>query len=105
MATYHTNAYVTLAATAAPDGTVGLFPEPHAEDQPLELKGTNEHGEQYHLVSRTSINHVFEEEQDALTEFPLMTRGWVYQEHILSRRFLHFGRRELMWECHSATHC
>ncbi|RSL91599.1 hypothetical protein CEP51_000221 [Fusarium floridanum] len=105
MATYYTTAYVTLAATAAPDGTVGLFPEPHAEDQPLELKGTNERGERYHLVSRTSINHVFEEEQDAFTEFPLMTRGWVYQEHILSRRFLHFGRRELMWECHSATHC
>lgn len=105
MATYYTNAHVTLAATAAPDGTVGLFPEPHAEDQPLLLEGTNERGEQYHLVARTSINHVFEDEQDALAGFPLMTRGWVYQEHILSRRFLHFGRRELMWECHSATHC
>ncbi|KAI8659159.1 HET domain-containing protein [Fusarium sp. Ph1] len=105
MATYYTNAHVTLAATAAPDGTVGLFPEPHAEDQPLLLEGTNKRGEQYHLVARTSINHVFEDEQDALTEFPLMTRGWVYQEHILSRRFLHFGRRELMWECHSATRC
>ncbi|KAL2676525.1 hypothetical protein Neosp_010286 [[Neocosmospora] mangrovei] len=105
MATYYTNAHVTLAATAAPDGTVGLFPEPHAEDQPLVLDGANERGEQYYLVARTSINHVFEDEQDALTEFPLTTRGWVYQEHILSRRFLHFGRRELMWECHSATRC
>ncbi|KAH6673647.1 heterokaryon incompatibility protein-domain-containing protein [Halenospora varia] len=32
---------------------------------------------------------------------PLMKRGWVYQERMLSRRYLMFGK-ELVWECHES---
>lgn len=38
-------------------------------------------------------------------EWPTLTRGWVYQEQLLSRRMLHFTRNELVWECLEATQC
>lgn len=38
-------------------------------------------------------------------EWPTLTRGWVYQEQLLSRRILHFTRNELIWECLEATQC
>lgn len=32
---------------------------------------------------------------------PLHGRGWVYQERFLSPRVLHFGTRQVLWECHT----
>ncbi|KAF2803092.1 HET-domain-containing protein, partial [Mytilinidion resinicola] len=36
---------------------------------------------------------------------PLLRRGWVYQERLLSPRGLHFGPDELVWECATALDC
>ncbi|KAF7556897.1 hypothetical protein G7046_g6189 [Stylonectria norvegica] len=105
MAAYYANAHVTIAATAASDGTVGLFPLAAETNKPLELEGVDAQGRPYHLIARASIDHPFEVDQENLYEFPLMTRGWVYQEHVLSRRFLHFAPKEIIWECHSKTSC
>ncbi|KOS23459.1 hypothetical protein ESCO_006587 [Escovopsis weberi] len=38
-------------------------------------------------------------------EWPLLARGWVYQEQLLSRRMLHFARGEAVWECFGARSC
>ncbi|RSM20711.1 hypothetical protein CDV31_000398 [Fusarium ambrosium] len=108
MAEYYSNADVTLAATASPDGTVGFYPSRLARDEPLDIEGVDKQGRPYHLVARTHIRHPYEPSRDetfngGTYEFPLMTRGWVHQEHVLSRRFLHFGPRELIWECQSLT--
>lgn len=43
--------------------------------------------------------------EDPDTEWPLLSRGWVYQEQLLSRRMLHFTRNELIWECLETTQC
>lgn len=32
----------------------------------------------------------------------LMRRGWVFQEWLLAPRIIHFGIRELSWECHNS---
>ncbi|KAM0521264.1 hypothetical protein ACHAPE_002740 [Trichoderma viride] len=42
---------------------------------------------------------------DPDVEWPTLTRGWVYQEQLLSRRMLHFTRNELVWECLETTQC
>ncbi len=34
-----------------------------------------------------------------LLETPLVERGWVHQERLLSPRILHFGKTQLAWEC------
>ncbi|KAJ3466554.1 hypothetical protein MRS44_004118 [Fusarium solani] len=36
---------------------------------------------------------------DEALEAPLMGRGWVFQERFLAPRVLHFGKRQLAWEC------
>lgn len=33
---------------------------------------------------------------------PLNRRAWVFQERLLSRRILHYGKDQLHWECHGA---
>lgn len=35
----------------------------------------------------------------------LLTRGWVLQERLLSKRFLIFGPHELLWECLGTVDC
>ena len=35
----------------------------------------------------------------------LSTRGWCFQERLLARRYLSFGRHELLWECNAACWC
>ncbi|KAK0710600.1 heterokaryon incompatibility protein-domain-containing protein, partial [Lasiosphaeris hirsuta] len=37
--------------------------------------------------------------------WPLLGRGWVYQEQWLSRRILHFTQHELVWVCNETTAC
>ena len=34
---------------------------------------------------------------------PLNRRGWVLQERLLARRVIHFGCREILWECRERT--
>ncbi len=34
---------------------------------------------------------------------PLSERGWVFQERVLARRVVHFGCREVLWECRETT--
>ncbi|KAL1602489.1 hypothetical protein SLS60_005905 [Paraconiothyrium brasiliense] len=36
---------------------------------------------------------------------PLLTRGWVCQERLLSPRIIHFGSVDLIWECNERLHC
>lgn len=38
-------------------------------------------------------------------DFPLLSRGWVFQEHLLSRRYIHFGKNELLFECGECVWC
>lgn len=37
--------------------------------------------------------------------WPLLRRGWVYQEQWLSRRMLHFTKREVVWVCKQGMAC
>ncbi|KAH8587021.1 heterokaryon incompatibility protein-domain-containing protein [Bisporella sp. PMI_857] len=40
---------------------------------------------------------------NSLHESPLFSRGWVFQERVLSPRILHFGRKHIFWECDTRT--
>lgn len=43
--------------------------------------------------------------QDEMTSSVLFQRGWVMQERLLSPRILHFGGRQLYWECSELRAC
>ncbi|CAM1510829.1 Fc.00g083420.m01.CDS01 [Cosmosporella sp. VM-42] len=40
--------------------------------------------------------------RDEVLESPLMERGWVFQERLLAPRVLHFGMRQMAWECNGS---
>ena len=42
---------------------------------------------------------------DEMVAAPLNRRAWVIQERLLAPRVLHFGRAQLMWECHELEAC
>jgi hypothetical protein len=40
-----------------------------------------------------------------ITLSPLAQRAWVYQERLLSQRIIHFGSRQILWECNQLEAC
>lgn len=94
MALVYEGAYFTIAATAAEDGTQGLFTPRFPQDlvevpcDPLDPTA----GSVYVGVKdRTAIFEMF--------KGPLNNRAWVLQERLFSRRTVHFASDQLYWEC------
>jgi hypothetical protein len=102
---YYRNAELTLAANLGVDSEAGLY---------AGSLTTNEVGREFNSLClvhdsspstrvcvRQALSHadIFNNELDAQGQCsPLMMRAWVYQERMLSSRYLHFGK-ELIWEC------
>jgi hypothetical protein len=65
----------------------------------------------YHLsdiVTRRKWRHVWADrpgEDIEVPYYPLLERGWVFQERLLSARAIHFTTNELMWECREVITC
>lgn len=102
MANIYRNAYITLAATAAKDADGGLYtpydqPPAHRIGSPV-LSVHFPDGTERQIFARRSFDH------DA-TSLPLLKRGWVYQERLLSPRVLYFVGEEVIWECNHAIAC
>lgn len=128
MADIYANAFLTIAGTCADGSSEGLFSEPGAENKHAPTKiadfasptslvtGTDMPTDSKPILLRIEIPHLSSpfnsgssmQEYDVSNLapiFPLLARGWVFQERILSRRVLHFTPRELVWECRAATRC
>jgi hypothetical protein len=104
MSSIYQNSFITIAATKSEDHDGGCFSEMAAKYQAQEvaaLESTNQHVQVY---SRLRLPHP-DWSGNQGSEFPLLTRGWVYQERLLSPRVLHFLRNEIMWECKELTAC
>lgn len=111
MASIYQNAYVTLGATRASCSSKGLFNR-EAErirssiETELRLQAD---GHEATIYIGAPMSHVpqyprpMESHEDS--PFPLLGRAWVYQERLLSARFLHFAPHELNWECRESFEC
>lgn len=83
---------ITIAGSASSASHEGLFRKADAA----------------HLChSRPNINGVYTRKPlvHSTARLPLMQRSWVFQERLLSPRFLHFGEQELIWECMERIAC
>ncbi|KAI7226274.1 hypothetical protein KC330_g8878 [Hortaea werneckii] len=100
MESYYSNAFCNLAATASLNGPEGLFrcrdPE-RLQHMQYAMSGSKSR--------RAGLYNIFDITlwEKELTQAPLHRRAWVLQERLLARRVLHFGSRQLMWECHEHT--
>lgn len=101
MGSVYRNGLCNLAATAAVDADRGLFHERQFSIlQDCRIKSSWD--DKTNLDWRVRPTYFPKSE---LLDGPLLSRGWVIQERIMSRRILHFGRRQLFWECHGLNAC
>lgn len=93
MAAVYENAYLTIAATAAETSAAGIFcRSPQAEYVAIPCKpGEPSLGNFYLGLHKEPDEMVFDS--------PLNRRSWVLQEHLFSRRTIHFAQNQLYWEC------
>ncbi|KAF2092833.1 HET-domain-containing protein [Rhizodiscina lignyota] len=109
MAQYYRLADITLAAVSASSSEgacifdyEGITSEPMAD---FEVSAFGQDGQRHSVFVRDVIKHLGPRDDRFMSEFPLLSRGWVYQERLLSRRVLYFGCREFIWECCSERAC
>ena len=119
MGQIYQGARLVLAASAAQDGSAGLF----TPRKPSNLiTGLDILQASFKVYVRETISHHIhswgdEESPNGYladttrgklamrTSFPLMTRAWCYQERLLGRRVLHYESGELVWECLTCSNC
>jgi hypothetical protein len=104
MAQIYRNAYITLGAGASSDDDGGFFNEAKDSNLQPHCFTLNTEGKEYNIYIRRSLPHP-NEDSPSDPEMPLMTRGWVFQEWLLSKRYLCFGRHEVLWECREDVAC
>lgn len=116
MASVHANAYICLAATAKDDGDAGFLGDRAATES---LMVTSVDGKQSAIWARVQFSHtafhwrprgIMQHDvgtfvEDDGHEFPLLIRGWAFQERLLSPRILHFTTHEIVFECLGSSNC
>ncbi|KAM0254379.1 hypothetical protein ACHAQJ_006848 [Trichoderma viride] len=113
MASIYSHAELTVAASWCDKVGQRLFPsrsEPREvavdvaeiDGQSIFIRRRKPHFNWFGIESDPFAHNIAENPE---VEWPLLTRGWVYQEQLLSRRMLHFTRNELIWECFETTKC
>ncbi|OAL55515.1 HET-domain-containing protein [Pyrenochaeta sp. DS3sAY3a] len=98
MAAIYENSVITFAGSASSGPTQGLFRKADPEHLDHGIGGTEDRQSFQALRKRKPLPHT-------ATELPLMKRAWVFQERLLSTRYLHFGQNELLWECMERQTC
>lgn len=102
MASIYENAFFTISATFVERGH-SMFSTMAREYEAFQV--TEISGEPVYIRRQLphpcELDWLYEEELVG----PLLERGWVFQERLLSRRFIHFTPDEIFWECREGTWC
>lgn len=106
MADIYENSYITLAATISADDATGFYPQDVKNlgvEHPVPFCFSQKCPP---ILVREAAHHWSTTPSSASSHrFPLLSRGWVFQERSLSPRILHFCGQELVWECTWQTEC
>lgn len=103
MGNIYAYADLNISATGAKDSDSGLFVQREANlVTPIKVI-ISEPGSPF---SPGSYNILDPQVWSAgVSEAPLNSRGWVFQERLLARRVLHFGQDQLYFECQQKNAC
>ncbi|PMD41000.1 HET-domain-containing protein, partial [Hyaloscypha variabilis F] len=99
MAEIYENALLNLSASIATSSASALFTSRKMKNLVKIPKNTPSESD---IASPASFltNHTLASFSDDVPNGTLGSRGWCFQERLLSFRILHFGRDQLHWECH-----
>lgn len=96
MESIFSQAYCTIAATAAADSNAGFL----VRDLRVESVYVRDTSGNKFYVS----NDIDDFDED-VGKAKLNTRAWVMQETVLSRRIIHFSANQIYWECGEGVYC
>lgn len=106
MTSIYMNSYLTIAASAAIDSSIGCFtprrPPKYISIQYTSKQGTSGEIQAFLLPMRKeALPDLYIDMADNIGEVdhPLSTRAWAVQERVLPRRTLHFGKHQMYFEC------
>lgn len=101
MGKVYQGALYNIAATAASNSHEGCFRERSGSlVQPVTIQSNwldHPNGD-YHIYDKCF-------KFNDLDLAPLLCRPWIVQERFIAQRVLHFGARQLFWECHELSAC
>jgi hypothetical protein len=92
------NAMLTICATGSQSHNDSMFCSNNLQTITATYKGKD-----YQFQVSPKVEHIYTSSDRR--EFPLLQRGLVLQERLLSKRVLHFGPQELFWECGETVEC
>ncbi|KAJ4327851.1 hypothetical protein N0V84_001661 [Fusarium piperis] len=99
MAAVYENAVATIAALCSPGSSHGILPRA-AQHQPNSLDAVHIVGPgAAALTLQVYKRDEGEDLRDLFENAPLTSRGWCFQESVLSRRVLYYGTQQVYWEC------
>jgi hypothetical protein len=105
MADIYQSAVITLSATASTGDSQGCFSSKLESPNYLELSLPEDVGA-CRIAVRRPLKHWHDvSPRDAYEYFPLLSRGWAFQERLLAPRVLHFCGQEIVWQCRELTIC
>lgn len=106
----YSNAKIVLAATTSRNVQDGMFIDRSATPLSRDIKASRGS-----MRARRNLNHEIiiscRTKSDywwnkyIKTTFPLLSRGWGFQERMLATRIVHFTPTELVWECQRSRRC
>ncbi|KAK3341995.1 heterokaryon incompatibility protein-domain-containing protein [Lasiosphaeria hispida] len=97
------NALLTLSATSAPDVSSGIFLPRTKLTYPL--RAANVSARRPCTTTHEKLFLYANDHADHMESYPAMSRGWIFQERLLSRRMLYCAHDELIWECRAGIVC
>ena len=99
MGDVYANAALVITAMSSPSVHSGLY-SAKREDFSVEERA------EAHRIMRTCRTMTQNEWENQLRDtYPLLCRGWAFQERLLARRIVHFAVMELSWECTQDRWC
>lgn len=102
MTEIYSGSLLTFGAAVSTHSNGGLFRRP-ISNQTTELRVHHDKST-FALSMRRPLIHWLEENLSGQS-WPLMRRGWVLQEYLLSPRFVAFADEEIVWHCDEQQRC
>lgn len=104
MGSIYSNAIITIAAVAAKTSSDGCFVKDKWSD--ICLVVTDSKNKEYLIGARVlDMKGIADSPASFEEAYPLLKRGWVLQERLLSPRLLQCNYGEFTFECLEASHC
>ncbi|KAK5624979.1 hypothetical protein RRF57_000695 [Xylaria bambusicola] len=105
MKSVYGSSYLNIAATRAEDSNGGLFASGNLGAEYPAQTVPRDPEIQIRPQPHFTHAHFGSNYSHTAANSPLMQRGWVLQERILSPRVVHFDGDEIKWECQAMTDC